>query len=111
MSDPACANLTFEQALEELERIVRVLEDGQTSLEDALTRYEAGVGLLKRCYAQLSEAEQRILQVTGVDESGKPLTQPFRHSATGDGEAARPTPPPATEPKPRPRKEAPQELF
>ena len=55
----------FEQALAELERILRDLEDGTTSLEDALARYERGVGLLKQCYAQLRDAEQRIRHSPG----------------------------------------------
>ena len=82
MTDSPSDNLTFEQALAELERIVRELEDGNTGLEESLARYESGVGLLKRCYAQLCEAEQRILTVTGVDEEGRPITQPFDHAAT-----------------------------
>ena len=49
-------SLTFEQALAELDRIVRDLEDGQIGLEESLTRYGQGVGLLKRCYAQLRQA-------------------------------------------------------
>jgi exodeoxyribonuclease VII small subunit len=49
-----------------------------------LTRYEAGVGLLKRCYAQLRQAEQRILLLTGTDAEGQAITQPFEHSATVD---------------------------
>jgi exodeoxyribonuclease VII small subunit len=81
MSSSPPQDLSFEQALVELERIVRVLEDGQTSLEEALTRYEAGVGLLKRCYAQLGTAEQRIVMLTGTDESGKPVTRVFDHAA------------------------------
>ena len=86
MADFPPDNLTFEQALAELERIVRDLEDGQTGLEDALARYEAGVKLLKRCYAQLRQAEQRILLLTGTDEEGKPITQPFDHAATADAD-------------------------
>ncbi|MFO0851263.1 MAG: exodeoxyribonuclease VII small subunit [Gemmataceae bacterium] len=39
----------FEQALAELDRILRDLEDGTTTLDDALARYERGVGLLKLC--------------------------------------------------------------
>ncbi len=81
MSDSPLDNLTFEQALAELERIVRELEDGQTGLEEALARYETGIGLLKRCYGQLRTAEQRILLLTGVDEEGRPITQPFAHTA------------------------------
>jgi exodeoxyribonuclease VII small subunit len=78
--------LSFEQALVELERIVRDLEDGQTGLEESLTRYEAGVHLLKRCYQQLAQAEQRILLVTGQDAEGKAVTQPFEHAATAETE-------------------------
>jgi exodeoxyribonuclease VII small subunit len=88
MSDSPSDNLTFEQALAELERIVRELEDGQVGLEDSLARYEAGVGLLKRCYQQLRQTEQKIVQLTGLDAEGKPVLQPFAHSATAEGEAA-----------------------
>jgi exodeoxyribonuclease VII small subunit len=84
MSNSPSENLTFEQSLTELDLIVRDLEDGQLGLEDALNRYEAGVGLLKRCYAQLRLAEQRILLLTGTDAEGRPLTQPFEHTATVD---------------------------
>jgi exodeoxyribonuclease VII small subunit len=84
MSNPPDTDLTFEQALAELERIVRELEDGQTGLEEALTRYEAGIGLLKRCYGQLRQAEQRILLLTGVDDEGRPVAQSFTHAATLD---------------------------
>jgi exodeoxyribonuclease VII small subunit len=84
MTDPQVESLTFEQALAELERIVRDLEDGQIGLEESLSRYERGVRLLKRCYGQLSQAEQRVLQLTGVDDDGQPITQPFEHAATAD---------------------------
>jgi exodeoxyribonuclease VII small subunit len=77
-------NQTFEQALAELEQIVRDLEDGQLGLEDALARYEAGVGLLKRCYTRLQQVEQRILLLTGIDSEGQPITQPFDHAATAE---------------------------
>jgi exodeoxyribonuclease VII small subunit len=84
MSAPQEENRTFERSLAELERVVRDLEDGQLGLEDALARYETGVSLLKRCYAQLQFAEQRILVLTGTDPDGHPLTQPFDHSATAE---------------------------
>jgi exodeoxyribonuclease VII small subunit len=86
IDDPTDDNLTFEEALGELERIVHELEDGQVDLEASLARYEKGVGLLKRCYAQLRQAEQRIVQLTGVDEEGRPLSQPFAHTATAEAE-------------------------
>jgi exodeoxyribonuclease VII small subunit len=75
------AEQTFEQALADLEGIVRVLEDGTTGLDDALAAYERGVGLLKSCYDQLRHAEQRILKLAGTDEDGRPMLQPFDHSA------------------------------
>src|SRR5436309_13175322 len=96
MSDSLIDDLTFEQALEALEKIVRELEDGQTGLEESLQRYEMGVRLLKRCYGQLCQAEQRILQLTGVDEEGKPIVQLFQHAATAESEK--------TDPKPRRQK-------
>ena len=82
MSDSPPDVIPFEDALAELEQVVRDLEDGQIGLEDSLARYERGVGLIKRCYAQLRDAEQRILLVTGTDDEGKPILQPFQHSAT-----------------------------
>jgi exodeoxyribonuclease VII small subunit len=84
MNDSPDDKLTFEQALAKLDQLVRDLEDGQLGLEDALGRYEMGVGLLKRCYTQLRDAEQRILLVTGTDAGGQPLTQPFEHAATAE---------------------------
>jgi exodeoxyribonuclease VII small subunit len=90
MSDSPSNNLTFEQALAELEQIVRELEDGQVGLEESLSRYEVGVRLLKRCYQQLSQAEQRILRLTGVDEDGSPLTAEFDHTATNPDPAEPP---------------------
>lgn len=73
---------TFEESLLELERMVRELEDGRLSLEDALARYEQGVGLIKSCYQQLRQAEQRIVHLAGIDEEKQPILQPFKHEAT-----------------------------
>jgi exodeoxyribonuclease VII small subunit len=72
---------TFADALVELEKIVHDLEDGETGLEQALERYEQGVGLLKRCYAQLRQVEQRIVELTGKDEAGNPVLKPFEHTS------------------------------
>jgi len=85
MSQPTADGISFEDALAELEQVVHDLEDGQIGLEASLARYERGVGLIKTCYAQLRDAEQRILLVTGTDDEGKPILQPFQHSATESG--------------------------
>jgi exodeoxyribonuclease VII small subunit len=75
-------NPSFEQALAELEQILRDLEDGTTTLDESLARYERGVGLLKSCYAQLLAAEQKIALLAGLDGDGKPVLQPFDHAAS-----------------------------
>ena len=69
----------FEQALSELERILRELEDGTISLEESLARYERGVGLLRQCYGQLRDAEQRVKQLAGLAEDGTPDLRTFEH--------------------------------
>lgn len=73
---------SFEEALAELEQIVRDLEDGTTTLEESLARYERGVGLLKGCFAQLRAAEQKIALLAGLDGDGKPVLQPFDHASS-----------------------------
>lgn len=82
MNENPLDSQSFEQSLLELERVVRDLEDGQLGLDEALQRYEQGVGLIKHCHGKLRQAEQRILLLTGIDEKGAPLLQPFKHEAT-----------------------------
>lgn len=84
MNPSSAESLTFEQALTDLERILRSLEDGTTSLEEALAQYERGVGLLKHCYGQLRHAEQKIQQLTGLDANGKPALQVFEHESSAE---------------------------
>lgn len=86
MTDTPHDNLTFEHALAELEHIVHELEDGAVGLEESLARYEKGVGLLKRCYSQLRQAEQRIQLLTSVDDEDRPIARAFDHSATVEAE-------------------------
>jgi exodeoxyribonuclease VII small subunit len=74
--------LRFEQALAELETILRELEDGTTSLEDALARYERGVGLLRQCYSQLRDAEQKVKLLAGLTDDGGADLKPFDHVAS-----------------------------
>jgi len=78
---------TFEQAVAELDQILRDLEDGTTTLEESLARYERGVSLLKCCYAQLQAAEHRISRLAGLDGDGRPVLQPFDHAASDSATA------------------------
>jgi exodeoxyribonuclease VII small subunit len=72
---------TFEEALAQLEQIVHELEGGETGLEQSLARYEEGIALLKRCYGQLRQAEQKIMLLTG-EVAGVPALRPFEHTAS-----------------------------
>jgi exodeoxyribonuclease VII small subunit len=84
---------SFESAVAELEKILRTLEDGSTSLEEGLAQYERGVTLLKLCYAQLQAAEHRISILAGLDGDGKPVLEPFNHAASDGPRDDAPRPP------------------
>jgi exodeoxyribonuclease VII small subunit len=62
------ASLSFEEAMAELERIVRALEEGRQSLEDALRAYERGTELRQFCEARLAEVEARIEAIVGNED-------------------------------------------
>ena len=63
--------LTFEQAIEELERIVSQLEGGKVPLEESVAIYERGEALKRRCEELLRQAEARVEKIT-LDAAGKP---------------------------------------
>ena len=70
------AGLSFEEALTELERIVRQLEEGKGKLDDAIDAYSRGVALKRHCEAKLTEAQTRVDQIVlGPDGaiSAKPV--------------------------------------
>ncbi len=57
-------DLTFDQALQELENIVKQLEAGTLSLEESIREFERGVTLGKLCNEKLTSAEQKIQKLT-----------------------------------------------
>ena len=63
--------LPFERAIEELESIVKRLEEGKVPLEESVAIYERGEVLKKRCEELLRQAEARVEKIT-LDASGKP---------------------------------------
>lgn len=65
---------TFEASLQELEKIVRRLEDGDLPLEESLKLFEDGVRLSRECQERLNQAERRI-EILLQDEEGKPVLQ------------------------------------
>ncbi|MCQ9154748.1 exodeoxyribonuclease VII small subunit [Acidomonas methanolica] len=70
----AIARLSFEDALTELEKIVRGLESGQMKLEDAISAYERGAALRRHCESKLAEAEMRVRAIV-VREDGSVATE------------------------------------
>jgi exodeoxyribonuclease VII small subunit len=63
--------MPFERAIDELESIVKQLEDGKVPLEKSVEIYERGEALKKRCEELLRQAEARVEKIT-LDSSGKP---------------------------------------
>ena len=68
--------LSFEQSLARLDEIVRHLEKGDMPLNDSLSLFEEGTGLIRRCGAMLDEAEQKVVKLKkGPDR--QPQELPF----------------------------------
>src|SRR5687768_16686108 len=65
---------SFEASLQELEKIVRRLEDGDLPLEESLKLFENGVRLSRECQERLNQAERRI-EILLQDEEGNPVLQ------------------------------------
>jgi exodeoxyribonuclease VII small subunit len=63
------AALSFEDALNELEKIVRQIEDGRGKLDEAISAYERGVALKRHCESKLKEAQTKIEQITVGDNA------------------------------------------
>lgn len=63
--DPPAAELTFEKALAELEKVVARMEGGELSLEQALAAHKRGLELAKLCQARLEAAQQQIQVLEG----------------------------------------------
>ena len=73
---------SFESSLEELERIVRELEQGELPLERSLELFEQGVKLSRECQDRLNQAERRI-EILMRDSQGRSVARPFE-SETGN---------------------------
>ena len=79
---------SFEEGLEQLERIVHQLEQGEIGLDESLEQYEKGVKLLRRCYDLLHRADRRIELLSGVDAEGNPISSPMDDPAISAAERA-----------------------
>ncbi len=65
--------LGFEEAMKELEGIVKALESGNVKLDEAVKAYERGAALRKHCESKLADARMKVEKITG----GGKGTEPF----------------------------------
>jgi len=79
------AEVSFEKALEKLDKIVSELEAGNISLEDALSRYEEGIKLSRLCQEKLAQAEKKI-EVLSKSAKGELVRKPFESSDDSETE-------------------------
>ncbi len=63
--------MSFEDAIKELETVVGQLERGDVALDQSIALYERGAALKARCEAKLKEAEEKVARIT-LDETGQP---------------------------------------
>ncbi|HUZ75018.1 MAG TPA: exodeoxyribonuclease VII small subunit [Stellaceae bacterium] len=71
---PEIVALSFEDALNELEQIVRRLETGNAKLDEAIGAYERGALLKRHCEAKLREAQARVEKIV-IGGDGAPATE------------------------------------
>ena len=71
MSGTPVEEMTFEQAMAELEQVVGKLERGDVALEDSIALYDRGALLKARCEAKLKQAEEKVAKIT-LDADGNP---------------------------------------
>ena len=75
----------FEDAVEDLEKVVERLESGELSLEESLAAFEDGVKLVKFCNEKLNEVEKKI-ELLVRDKEGKLQLKSLERTAGEDSE-------------------------
>ena len=71
VSEIPVEEMSFEQAMSELEQVLGQLERGDVALEESIALYERGAALKARCEAKLKEAEEKVAAIT-IDVDGAP---------------------------------------
>ncbi len=69
--------MSFEQSIKRLEQIAKLLENGETPIEEALKLFEEGAALLKSCNATLESAEKKVSILVGTASGGEPQFDEF----------------------------------
>ena len=76
MADDKIENMSFEQALEELENIVTLLERGDAPLDESIDICERGAKLKQYCEGKLKAAKLKVDKIV-LGSDGTPKTEPF----------------------------------
>lgn len=79
MTDTPIKDMSFEDALKELEGIVAKLERGDAPLEESITIYQRGAALKAHCEGKLKDAQLKVEKIV-LDASGNASTAPFDES-------------------------------
>jgi exodeoxyribonuclease VII small subunit len=74
---PDIVAMSFEDALAELEQIVRRLEGGQVKLDEAILSYERGAQLKRHCERKLNQAQQRVDRIV-IGPDGAVIAEPVK---------------------------------
>jgi exodeoxyribonuclease VII small subunit len=69
--------MDFEKKLTRMEDLVEKMEGSETTLDESIKFFEEGVKLSQDCHKQLSEAEQKVKVLLGVDSKGSAKTKDF----------------------------------
>ena len=77
MNDKPVAEMSFEEAIRELENVVGRLEGGEVPLEDSIALYQRGSELRARCDTLLKQAEEKVARITTDAEGNAVGTQPL----------------------------------
>jgi exodeoxyribonuclease VII small subunit len=81
--EQAAGDLTFEKALERLEKIVEQMESAELPLDEVLKKYEEGTDLVKFCSTKLEEAEKKV-EILTKKKDGSPQLKKFQVEDEGD---------------------------
>ena len=72
--------MDFEAKVKKLEEIVEQMQTGELSLDKSFELFEQGIKLSKECNKQLSEVENKVKILVGVDKNNNPKTEDFQQS-------------------------------
>ena len=77
MSEINIEDMSFEQAMNELENVVTSLEGSQIALDDSIAMYERGAALKAHCEAKLKAAEEKVAKITFGSDGQPGGLKPF----------------------------------